>query len=432
MRNLGFTTPFEENIMKAFTPRKVKVPPIDHYDGTTDPIDHLAAFKVQMSVQTSSEAAWCKFFPTTLKGLALTWFTELPYGSISSFNALETAFKQMFIAGRRHRKTSIHLMSIKQRREEDLADYIKRFNVESLKVSDLQDTVAFTALMSGLYPSSRFKLKLAESEASSFSEAMNLAQKFIQASDICKTHEEPSSRKRKHEYTPRADNPKDVSRKEKDKKPRLENHWNDPRYNLNQREIYLDIKGKYPLPKPHPIRTSVNKRDKKLWCEFHHDCGHTTRECQELKRDLYKLADEGKLNRYLTDPKENKVEPHSEKQARSDETVGYVNVIAGGFASGGLTSRSRKKHLYTLKHGSDTNSSAICPTMTFKNSHRPIQTPHDDLLVVEMKIANLRVGRVLIDSGNSANIITMYCLRKLKYEEKDLTPIDQPLVWFGG
>ncbi|XP_010666517.1 uncharacterized protein LOC104883667 [Beta vulgaris subsp. vulgaris] len=216
--------------MRALTPQKVKVPPIDHYDGTTDPIDHLAAFKAQMSVQTSSEAAWCKFFPTTLKGLATTWFTELPFGSISSFTALEAAFKQNFIAGRRHRKTIIYLMSIRQRREEDLADYIKRFNKESLKVSNLQDNVAFIALMSGLYPSSRFKIKLTESEASLFSEAMNLAQKFIQASDIGKTHEEPSSGKRNHEYTPRADNPRDVPRKEKYKKPRLENNWNNPWY----------------------------------------------------------------------------------------------------------------------------------------------------------------------------------------------------------
>ncbi|XP_010665814.1 uncharacterized protein LOC104883066 [Beta vulgaris subsp. vulgaris] len=263
MGNLGFSTPFDENIMRVLTPRKVKVPPIDHYDGITNPIDHLAAFKAQMSVQTSSEAAWCKFFPTTLKGLALTWFTELPSGSISSFTALKAAFKQNFITGRRHRKTSIHLMSIRQRREEDLAEYIKRFNEESLKVSDLQESGTFTALMSGLYPSSRFKLKLVESEASSFSEAMNLAQKFNQASDI-KTHEEPNSGKRKHEYTSRADNLRDVPQKEKDKKPRLENHWNDPRYNLNQREIYLDIKGKYPLPKPDPIRTSASKRDKRL------------------------------------------------------------------------------------------------------------------------------------------------------------------------
>ena len=148
MSNLGFITPFSENIMRTPNPRKVKVPPIEHYGGTTDPIDYLEAFKAQMSVQTGSEVAWCKFFPTILKGLALTWFMELPLGCISNFATLETAFKQNFIVGRRHCKTSIHLLSIRQRRDKNLADYIKSFNEESLKVSDLQDSVAFTALMS--------------------------------------------------------------------------------------------------------------------------------------------------------------------------------------------------------------------------------------------------------------------------------------------
>ncbi|XP_010687428.1 uncharacterized protein LOC104901539 [Beta vulgaris subsp. vulgaris] len=157
----------------------------------------------------------------------------------------------------------------------------------------------------------------------------------------------------------------------------------------------------------------------------------TQRDCRELKRALDKLADAGKLNRYLKDPKERKIEPRKENQTQSDEKAGYVNVIAGGYALGGLTNCSRKKHLYTLKNGTDAASSATCPTMTFKESHRPIQTPHDDPLVIEMKIANLRVGRVLIDSGSSADIIAMDCLSKLKYQEADLMPIDQPLVGFG-
>lgn len=99
--------------MRTPNPRKVKVPPIEHYRGTTDPIDHLAAFKAHMSVQTGSEAVWCKFFLTTLKGVALTWFTEVPFGSISNFATLIVAFQQNLIVGRRHRKTSIHLMSIR-------------------------------------------------------------------------------------------------------------------------------------------------------------------------------------------------------------------------------------------------------------------------------------------------------------------------------
>lgn len=114
------------------------------------------------------------------------------------------------------------------------------------------------------------------------------------------------------------------------------------------------------------------------------------------------------------------------------EKVGYVNVIARGYASGGLTRHSRKKYLYTLKNGTYVTTTVTCPTMTFKDNPRPIQTPQDDSLVVEMRIANLRVAQVLIDNGSFADIITMDCLSKSKYREADLTPIDQSLLGFGG
>lgn len=88
--------------------QKVKVPSIEHYGGTTDPNDHLTTLKEKMSVQTGREFVWCKFFPTTLTRLALTWFTELPHGSISHFAFVEIVFKQNFIARRIHHKTNIH------------------------------------------------------------------------------------------------------------------------------------------------------------------------------------------------------------------------------------------------------------------------------------------------------------------------------------
>lgn len=134
---------------------------------------------------------------TTLKGVSLSWFSGLYYGIITNFSVLEGRFHQHFIVGRRHKKTSIHLMSIKQQEHESLADYIKRFNEESLKISDHQDGVAFTALMSGLWPG-MFRWSLAENEVTTFMEAMSRAQKFIQASDICK-HVEEKSKKRKKE-----------------------------------------------------------------------------------------------------------------------------------------------------------------------------------------------------------------------------------------
>ncbi|XP_048491397.1 uncharacterized protein LOC125492726 [Beta vulgaris subsp. vulgaris] len=138
----------------------------------------MATYKAQMSVQTSCEATWCRFFPTTLKGLALNWFQELPAGIITDFAVLEDMFTHQFVARKWQKKTSLHLMGVKQEKNESLADYIKRFNEESLKVSDLQDVVAFAALMSGLQPG-RLRWTLAESEVKTFFEAMAKAQRFI-------------------------------------------------------------------------------------------------------------------------------------------------------------------------------------------------------------------------------------------------------------
>ena len=45
-----------------------------------------------------------------------------------------------------------------------------------------------------------------------------------------------------------------------------------------------------------------------------------------------------------------------------------------------------------------------------------VRTPHDDPLVVEMKVANMKVKRILIDTGSSSDIISYGCLRKLKYD----------------
>ncbi|XP_021854387.2 uncharacterized protein [Spinacia oleracea] len=39
-----------------------------------------------------------------------------------------------------------------------------------------------------------------------------------------------------------------------------------------------------------------------------------------------------------------------------------------------------------------------------------VATPHDDPLVVEIKISNMRVKRILIDTGSSSDIMSMECL----------------------
>ena len=101
--------------------------------------------------------------------------------------------------------------------------------------------------------------------------------------------------------------------------------------------------------------------------------------------------------------------------------------------SRGLTSRARKAHLQAIKqHVLEVETmKAGCPVMKFGEADRHVHKPHDNPLVVEMKIVNYHVKRVLVDSGSSANIITLDFLHKLKYIKKDVTPTSQPLIGFG-
>jgi len=71
--------------------------------------------------------------------------------------------------------------------------------------------------------------------------------------------------------------------------------------------------------------------------------------------------------------------------------------------------------------------------MTFgPDDMRPLQVPHNDPLVMQLKIATALVRRVLINTGSSVDIITLECFKKLHYSEEDLEVTHTPLVGFGG
>ena len=80
-----FSTPFSPKIVNAPQYEKVKMPTVDLYDGTTDPEEHMEVYKAQMYVQDVNDAAHCRYFPATLKGVAWSWFNGLPPGTISCF-----------------------------------------------------------------------------------------------------------------------------------------------------------------------------------------------------------------------------------------------------------------------------------------------------------------------------------------------------------
>ena len=102
--DLGHRTdsPFTASINSYPLPPKFKMPSLDSYDGTGDPVDHIASFKTTMHLQGVLDEIMCRAFLTTLKGPARVWFSKIPPNAVGSFEELSKLFLNNFIKGQRH------------------------------------------------------------------------------------------------------------------------------------------------------------------------------------------------------------------------------------------------------------------------------------------------------------------------------------------
>ena len=78
-------------------PTKFRMPYVEAYDGSKDPLDHLGSFKTLMHLQGALDEIICRAFPTTLKGPARVWFSKITLNSISTFKELSGLFVTHFI-----------------------------------------------------------------------------------------------------------------------------------------------------------------------------------------------------------------------------------------------------------------------------------------------------------------------------------------------
>ena len=140
-------SPFTAKVLHFPLPAKFRMPKIEAFDGMKDPVDHLNTYKNQMELHGYQDPVRCRAFSITLKGPALAWFNRLPPSSVSSFRELSIAFVSHFIGARTYRKSSYHLLTIKQSLEESLRSYVHRFNAESLTVDVPDEKFAITAFI---------------------------------------------------------------------------------------------------------------------------------------------------------------------------------------------------------------------------------------------------------------------------------------------
>ena len=237
-----------------------------------------------MVFYTTNPALLYKFFPITLTGLALTWYTSLPNGSINSFGEFEPKFLSHFMASKRQEKSNFHLLSITQQERESFSAYLQRLDNGVLAVTDLETSIVVSALINGM-KTHKLKFQLLENQVKTYSKAMRQANSFVIASDIC--HQlDPNSKKRKsdkmaetqrqkpqnqNQVARRGPNQSEGERKYPPRKPRNDGY--EARFNRNRRDIFYAMRDE--LPPPSTIPTPKNGRNMDLWCEYHKKHGLT-------------------------------------------------------------------------------------------------------------------------------------------------------------
>ncbi|XP_057526519.1 uncharacterized protein LOC130805751 [Amaranthus tricolor] len=394
------------------------------------------AYKNLMLLYTTNPALWCKFFLTTHIGVALTWYNSLPGRNIHTFAQLESKFLGHFVAYKRQEKSNFHLLSITQLEGESISSYLRKFHEAVLKT---------------------------------YAEAMKQCQSYVTASKICQAHEpkrqksekkdpifshhssrnkEEHSSRRDRNYMLRHPEPpsdmgpprsKHVYVTEGEARTRkLLDGSNDPMFNCNRKDIFFAILDE--LPTPPPTATPSDCRNYNLWL-----LPQRTWPClgpiRELKRILHQLADEGKLSKFIN-RKDYDMRGDAERRPwnqnrdegrrESSNTQGTINMIFGGYTEEHPTICAAKDSVHTLFKGPPKTTSSG-PIMRFDaTTSQPLQQPHTNPLVVTIKIGQMMVRRVLVDTGSTTDLITMECLRQLKFEENHLHPLDKPLIGFGG
>ncbi|XP_065635074.1 uncharacterized protein LOC136069902 [Quercus suber] len=190
---------------------------------------------------------------------------------------------------------------------------------------------------------------------------------------------------------------------------------------------------------PSKMVGNPERRNHNLYCQYYQDHGHTTEDCRSLLDHLDQLVRKGKLRHLLHHSSDRGGQMNSEPQRNdsSKPSLGTINVI---FAALGRTRSWPSKVMSVARlpardFGRDSRRArpVIQLVLSFSDEDkiRTIQ-PHDDALVVTLRIGGYDLKRVMVDQGSAVEIMYPDLYRGLNLKPDDLTPYCSPLVSFEG
>ena len=319
-------SPFTAEVLHFPLPTKCRMPQIEVFDGTKDPVDHLNTYKNQMELHGYQDPIRCRAFAITLKGPALTWFNRLPPSSITSFRERSIAFISHFIRARTYKKLSYHLLTIKQSSQESMRSYVQRFNAESLKVDITNEKFAITAFIAGLGLQSKdLMFSISKNPPKNMAKVLAKAEKYINGEESLISKKASSSNHKEKSGTDKRQGRSPKRQRDRERSPKKDSKWSSKRRGgLRDRlgppqperrqhysprrftpltvavsQVLRKVQHKQFLKWLSQMRSNPTKRDNTRYCEFHRDYGHRTDDYIQLKKEIEYLIRRGYLRRFI-------------------------------------------------------------------------------------------------------------------------------------
>nr|XP_023922704.1 uncharacterized protein LOC112034144 [Quercus suber] len=181
------------------------------------------------------------------------------------------------------------------------------------------------------------------------------------------------------------------------------------------------------------------KRNQDRYCQYHQDHGHATEDCRNLWNYLDQLVREGRLKHLLHHSSNQQGQTYQEprRDTAIGQPTGMINVILATLGRTGLrplrvlsiaqvATREFKSEPKRTRRGCH-------PTLTFSDEDKDGTTqPHDDALVITLRIGGFDGKRVMIDGGSAAEVMYPNLYKGLGLKPEDLSPYSSPLMSFDG
>ncbi|CAA0834194.1 Unknown protein, partial [Striga hermonthica] len=236
---------------------------------------------------------------------AQRWYHSLAPHSVARWSQLKSMFRTHFIRSQACRIPKEWIIHIVQGADENLKDYITRFNERVQNMEPCHQESLLVSTYSGLRPNSMFKWTLCQNKPQTYHEFLMKAQQHIMAEENMSVpsfpalNEPPTKAK---ESRPNKEFTKDgrsaqfraMQRKHHEE---LTNSYQGV-YSAGAAVVYEELKNKGIIPDPKPIRADEENLDKSRYCAYQKSHDHNTDQFRNLISALLKLIDDPQLRRF--------------------------------------------------------------------------------------------------------------------------------------